>query len=167
MQDLIGFNMDHRIDLFQQYTAPFDTYFLSALVFVVEKTTNKSVPITGLAVGDPLNNFITSSVDTETKSNYTYDSGTGPTTVVVESRVLKATVERSMLAKAFTMCMLTVNWALTAGSVYITLVVANKRVTHRVTDAVPLVPVTVILTIPAIRALYVGSPPFGIFLGRS
>jgi hypothetical protein len=115
----------------------------------------------------PLNDFVTSSVDTETTSNYTYDSGTGPTTVVVESRVLKATVERSMLAKAFTMCMLTVNWALTAGSVYITLVVANKRVTQRVTDAVPLVPVTVILTIPAIRALYVGSPPFGIFLGRS
>ena len=61
--------------------------------------------------------------------------------------------------------MLTVNWALAAGSVYITLILANKR--KRVPDAVPLVPVTVVLTISAIRALYVGSPPFGIYIGRS
>jgi len=74
------------MDLFQQFRAPFDTYFLSALVFVVEKATNKSVPITRFAVGDPLNNFITSSVDMETKDNYTYDSGTGATTVLARSK---------------------------------------------------------------------------------
>ena len=106
--------------MFQQFIAPFDTYSLSALVFVVEKTTNKSVAITRSAVGGPLNNFITSSVDVETKSNYTYGFGTRSTTVAVESRALEATVGRSTLAQAFTICMLTVNWALTAGSVYIT-----------------------------------------------
>lgn len=37
-------------------------------------------------------------------------------------------------------CMLTVNWALTAGSVYITLIVANKR--EGMTDAVPLCQLT-------------------------
>lgn len=100
----------------------------------------------------------------ETKNNYTYDPETGATTVVVDSRALKVTMGRSMLAQAFKICMLTVNWALTPGSVYITLIVANKR--ERETDAVPLVPVTMILTIPAIRALYVGSPPFGIYIGR-
>lgn len=72
-------------------------------------------------------------------------------------------MKRSMLARAFTMCMLLVNWALTAGSVYITLIVAIRK--ERVNDAVPLVPVTAVLTVPAIRALYVGSPPFGIFIG--
>ena len=148
MQDLIGFSMDHRIDLFQQFLAPFDTYFLSALVFVVEKSTNKSAPITRFAVGDPPNNFVASSVDTETKSNYTYDSETGTTTVEVESRVLEATVKRSILARAFTMCMFLVNWALTTGSVYITLIVAIRR--ERVNDAVPLIPRTVVLAVPAI-----------------
>ena len=151
--------------MFQQFIAPFNTYSLSALVFVVEKTTNKSVAITRSAVGGPLNNFITSSVDVETKSNYTYDFGTRSTTVAVESRALEATVGRSTLAQAFTICMLTVNWALTAGSVYITFIVTIKR--ERETDAVPLVPVTVTLTIPAIRTLYVSSPPIGIYIGRS
>ena len=135
------------------------------VAIIGHSSTNKSVPITRFAVGDPVDNFITSSVDMETKSNYTYDSGTGATTVVVESRALEVRVRRSMLAQAFMLCMLLVNWALTAGSIYITYTVVNKR--GSMTDAILLVPVTVILTIPVIRALYVGSPPFGIYIGRS
>lgn len=89
MQELIGFSMDHRIDSFQELAVPFDTYFISALVFVVEKATNKSLPITKFAVADPQNNFVTSSVEMETRNNFTYDSGSGVITVEVESRALR------------------------------------------------------------------------------
>ena len=36
-----------------------------------------------------------------------------------------------------------------------------------VNDTVLLLPVTLVLVIPALRRLYPGSPPFGIYLGRS
>jgi hypothetical protein len=55
------------------------------------------------------------------------------------------------------MCMWIVNWALTAGTVYITLEILTD--TEKMSDGVLAFPITMILTIPAIRALYVGTPP--------
>ena len=59
--------------------------------------------------------------------------------------------------------MFTINWVLTFCSVAIALVVLRRR--GEVKDGVAFLPVTVILSIPTIRSLYVGSPPFGISLG--
>jgi len=61
------------------------------------------------------------------------------------------------------MCSWIVNWALSAGTMYITLAIIVD--TQKVTDVVLALPITVILTVLAIRALYVGEPPFGILLG--
>ena len=46
---------------------------------------------------------------------------------------------------------------------YVTLAIAVNA--QKVTDVVLALLITVILTVPAIRALYVGEPPFGILLG--
>ena len=147
----------------QQLAAPFDTYVLDALVFVIDTATNRSVPIIKFAAADPLNNFVTRSTDSPTTSKFTYDSGEGPVTIEVESRVLELDIRRSVLSRAFTMCLWIVNWALTAATLYITLVIFVD--TKRMSDGVLALPITVVLTIPVIRGLYVGAPPFGILLG--
>ena len=159
------FYVDHSLDIVSMDAVPFDSYVSSALLLVIEKATNKSVPIVTFAAGEGPDNFAVSSFDMETKSNYTYDSGAGPTTAEVESRVIRITVERSQLARAFTICMMIVGSALAIGSTYLTILVFFEG--DGVDRAVLLLPVTIILTIPALRALYPGSPPFGIFIGKS
>ena len=147
----------------QQLAAPFDTYILNAFVFVIDPATNRSVPIIRFGAADPLNNFVTFFTDSPTTSKFTYHGGEGPVTVDVESRALELDIRRSVLSRAFTMCLWIVNWALSAGTMYITLaIVVNAQ---KVTDVVLALPITVILTVPTIRALYVGEPPFGILLG--
>ena len=147
----------------QQLTAPFDDYVLNAFAFAIDKATNESVHITRFTAADPLNNFITFARDTETVNEFTYETGNGEVTIQVESRALEVRVHRSVLAQAFTMCMLLVNWALTIGSLYITLVMLVRR--EKMSEAVLALPITVVLTIPVIRSLFIGSPPFGILLG--
>ena len=146
---------------------PFDIYFATAFAFVVEKATNKTVPIILFAACEGSDNFVVSSEAAEkpVKNNYTYDPGTGPTTIEVDTSVIYVTAKRTQLAQAFTIYLLLINWALTIGSTYVTLVVVVRR--KRVHEGVLLLPVTLVLTIPTLRGLYAGSPPFGIYLGRS
>ena len=147
----------------QQLAAPFDDYVLNAFAFAIDKATNESVRITRFTTADPLNNFVTVSRDTETVNEFTYETENGAVTIQAESRALEVRIHRSILAQAFTMSMLLVNWALTVGSLYITVVMLVKR--ERMSEAVLALPITVVLTIPVIRALFIGSPPFGILLG--
>ena len=179
MQDVINFQMEHQMGVYsasiyfpvkrrrhlfdQQLTAPFDDYILNAFVFVIDKATNKSVYITRFAAADPLNNFVTFSRDVETTNKFAYETANGTVIVDIESRAVVVTISRSTLSRSFTMCMLLMNWALTVGTLYITLVMIVRR--EKMSDAVLALPITVVLTIPAIRALFVGSPPFGILLG--
>ena len=165
MNILNAFDVDHSIDYPDPFMFPFDTYSLNALAFAVEKATNKSVPIIKFATGYRNGDFFVSSSDTQTKSNYTHDSGAGPTTVEVDSNTIRMVAKRSKLARAFTVCLLLINSTLAFGAIYVTLAVVLAHET--VDSGVLLLPVTIILTIPALRSLYVGSPPFGIFIGRS
>ena len=157
------FNVDHTLEYTSRRTVPFDVYGYVASVFVIENATNKSVPILTFAAGDGPDDVVLSSVEHQTNNAWTYDPGTGPTTVVVESRVIQILMKRSQLAQAFTMCLLLINGALTAGSIYVTLLVIVKR--EGVNDGLLLLPITTVLTIPALRSLYVGSPQFGIYIG--
>ena len=160
-----GFRERHDIDYLNTNMVPFEVYSLSVLVFAIEKGTNKSVPIVIVSAGQAPDNFHVSCVGMETTATYTYDSGTGPTTIGVDSQTVYIQVKRSRSAQALTMCLFLVNWALTTGSIYIVLLVVFGG--EDVNEAVLLLPITVILTIPAPRSLYPGSPPFGIFIGKS
>ncbi|KAF9644675.1 hypothetical protein BDM02DRAFT_3190381 [Thelephora ganbajun] len=176
IQSLMSFGMEHQLNAYpasiyfpatktrhlldQQLTAPFDRYVLSAFVFVIDTATNQSVSITRFASADPLNHFITHFTDAPTTNKFTYDAGRGPATVDVESRALELDVRRSLRSRGFTMCMWVINWALTSGTVYITLVVLVN--TEKMSDGVLALPITVILTIPTIRGLYVGTQPFDV-----
>ena len=157
--------MNHVMNYYDPSMVPFDDYYVAVNAFVIEKETNKPVPIVAFGACEGADDFFISSVEGQAKINYTYDPGTGPTTMEVDSSVTSLTVKRSHLAQAFTMCLLIINWALAIGSTYITLAVVIRR--ERVHEGVLLLPVTLVLTIPTLRGLYVGSPPFGIYFGRS
>ena len=142
---------------------PLDNYDFTAFVFVVEKATNKSIPITTFAVGDAEpGDYSTTSETTQSINSFTYDADNGTITVEVESYTTLVNVKHSTRARALTFSMFGINWALTLCSLAITMIVANKK---EVKDGIALLPITVILSIPVIRSLYIGSPPFGILFG--
>jgi hypothetical protein len=138
----------------QPILAPFDDYVLDVEAFVIDASTNQSLPILKLSAADPTDNFYGyDQFDWDTESSF---NGTR-----VSSRHLSMRVKRSFLSKIFTMILFMVNWLLTAGSVHITLVSAVRH--EELGEGVLLLPITVILTIPALRQLYVDSPPFGVY----
>jgi len=139
----------------QPILAPYDDYVLDVEAFVIDTATNQSLPILKLSAADPTDNFYADrQVDWDTER--TFNGGRVP------SRHMTMRVKRSFLSKIFTIILLLVNWFLTAGCLRITLlsVVGHKDMG----EGVLLLPITVILTIPALRQLYVGSPPFGVYL---
>ncbi|KAJ7489603.1 hypothetical protein B0H11DRAFT_1912613 [Mycena galericulata] len=73
-------------------------------------------------------------------------------------------VKRSLLAKVFTVTLFFINWGLVACVCYITIVAWISR-DRKAGQWVLAIPVTIILTIPGLRALFVGNPSFGILFG--
>jgi len=164
LDTLVGFSTFHLIDYLDANMAPFDAYPFNVSVFAIEKATNEPVPILALTAGQTPDNLYVSSVEAETTSNYTYDSETGPTTINIHSKIAHIKLKRTRFAQALTMCLFLINWALTVGSIYIVFAIFRREGTD---DAVLLLPITIILTIPILRSLYPGSLPFGIFIGES
>ncbi|KAF9643625.1 hypothetical protein BDM02DRAFT_3263997 [Thelephora ganbajun] len=162
LHSLFSFGNEHSIEIGDQYHTPFDSYTFSAFVFAIERDTNKSIPITSFLVGDtgPAD-FTTTSSWVPSVNKFTNDTQAGSTIVEVESSTLFAEIRHSTRAQALTISMFAINWVLTLCSMVITSIVFNWW--GEVRDGVALLPVTIILSIPAIRNLYVGSPPFGVF----
>ena len=144
-----------------QYAAPFDVYYLSVVVSVVEKVTNELVPIIKVAVDSQVQNVNVISVREGVLVNL-YDPGTGQI-VEAESHMAHIEARRSLFARAFTICLLVINWGLASVSAWVTMAVYFRR--EKPGDAVLLFPLTLAVTIPALRSLYVGSPPYGILIG--
>ena len=169
VRDQPTFTIEHRIAGYgkwgsaERLMAPFDHYAFHAIAFAIDPTTNRSVRVATFAVTDTLGDFVVRSHDAAATSKFAYDSGDGPATMEIESRVLQAKIKRSAIAKAFTSCLFFVNWSLTVGSVYITVLVALGRL--RANSMIAGLPFSALLTIPAIRSLYSASPPLGISIG--
>ena len=157
--------MKHSINHLNSYMAPFDAYSLDISALVVGKDKNTSMPIATLMVGQAPDNFRVSSAEVKTTGKYTYNSGTQSITLEAPSKLVYIDVRRSGFAHVLTLCLFLINWALTIGSVYIVLLVVIRK--EGLNDAILLLPVTIVLIIPALRGLYAGSPPFGIFIGKS
>ena len=163
--DMISFDKEHRVETGDRWCTPFDHYGFTASAFAVESATNRSVPIT-LAVGNAgpgdLSDFTTRCQTIPTRTVFTYDVGIGPATVEVESYTTFAEVKRTARARALTLSMFAINWVLALFSVAVAMSLVLKK---NVKEGFAFLPVTIILSIPGVRSLYVGSPPFGIFLG--
>jgi hypothetical protein len=158
---LYSFNMDHVIESGAQYICPRDSYNFEAFVFAVESATNKSVPVLAFEIGTFGSGDFASRSEVTTSTSWFYD---GLTTMEVESNTLFASIRRSVAAQALTYSMFAINWVLAISSI-LTTSVAFQWGEGAGNFGITLLPVTLILTIPAIRNIYVGSPPFGIFLG--
>ena len=151
---LSTFESNHTISYFDKDSVPFDGLLFTASIVVIDKATNKSLPIIAFEVTDLANYFVISSSDSSTTGGVLDDSGW-----------MWFEAKRSIFARAFTMCMFLINWALTMGSVYITILVVALR-KEKIDAAFLLLPVTIVLTVPTLRGLYVGSPPFGVYIGK-
>ena len=143
---------------------PFERYSFLASAFAIDPITNSSVQIAKFGIIDTLNDIVIRSYDAADTSNFTYESGGGLVTVEVESRALRAEIERSVIAKAFAVCLFTGNWAMTVSSVYTTaLVVTDKLEANSVIAALPF---SALLAIPTIHSLYASSPTSGSSIGK-
>ena len=144
---------------------PFDSHITGTAMLAINTTTNTSTPIL-FSLNSLIQNFnVEGGENYPEQSNLTYDPGTGPIAAAFLPSSVDITVTRSTLSRAFTICLFIVNWALTSVSVWVTTVIYFKG--EKPPDAILVFPLTVVVTIPALRNLYVGSPPFGIFIGMS
>jgi len=164
------FAMDHQFDKHgkwdptQDLMVPFERYGFHASAFVIDPLTNKSIQLAMFGVADTLNNYIIRSYDTAGTTKFTYESEDGPATTEVESRVLRAEIERSAIAKAFVICLFLGNWVATVSSVYTTaLVVFGKLEANSMIAALPF---STLVVIPTIRSLYISSSPLGFSVGK-
>jgi len=163
LNEFVTFSTEHKIDFGEpEYNAPNDWYSFTAFTFVIERDTNKSAPITyfDLANSGAGDFSVQSEPDGVPSSNeFTYN---GSTTVEVDSYTLYPTIRRSKRGKALTFFMFAINWMMALCSMITTSIIFDQA--GGVRDGIALLPITVILVIPAIRNLYPGAPPFGIFL---
>jgi hypothetical protein len=81
----------------------------------------------------------------------------------VQVYTIKLSISLSSVARAFSIVLFAVNWGLALIVMFMTisLVVEKNRNNAQIPDSVLAMPVTIILTIPALRALFIGNPPFG------
>ncbi|KAF9785344.1 hypothetical protein BJ322DRAFT_826777 [Thelephora terrestris] len=157
------FNTELDVLYSDQYYFPEDECDFGAMIFVLDKATNNSVPIIHLSVeSSGPGDYSTESTFSNVSLKIVNDAGSSPTAEWVQAFYIDVNIIRSLRARAITYSMFMINWILTFCSIITTSVMFNRR--GEVKDSVALVPITVILTIPAIRSLYVGSPPYGVYL---
>ena len=148
----------------KNYYAPFVRYKFVAFVFVIDKATNKSIPIIGFIIDDPgPTNFKTLYNDTPARNNFTYNAATGPVTAEVESHIMTGEIVYSFHATALIFFMFLLCWALCLWSMHIARTVSKRGLEAK--DGATFLPITLIFSVPTIRSLYLGSLPFGVFLG--
>lgn len=140
----------------QQYSYPFETYYLSTNFIALSSDTNASLPILSLSPLDSTDSFWPALVTQHaTVINAT---SAGATDSPAPGRHVRIMFRRTTLTQFFVIAMLAVNWGLTLVVVYITVSAANGR---EVSESILVLPLSVILTIPSLRALWVDAPTLG------
>jgi hypothetical protein len=135
-----------------QYGFPWDVYFLTTVFIAVDHENNATLPILKLAPVDSANDFLPDFTDSPATSHF---NGTTDT----PSRTVSLTLRRTPLVKAFNLTIYAVNWLLAVMVLFITVVAFHGK--KKMPEVLLLLPVTVILIVPSLRALMVDSPAFG------
>jgi hypothetical protein len=136
-----------------EYIFPWDQYTLTTVFLAIGHENNATLPILRVVPVDFADNFSPNVMDSPATSHF---NGTTD----APSRTVSLTLTRTPLAKSFILTIYAVNWLLTVMVLFIT-VGAFRLDEKRVPDALLALPVTVILIVPSLRALMVGSPEFG------
>lgn len=128
------------------------------MALVNPRNVSEEIPIIHITATDLSNNFLPNdqSEIPITQTVVTLDGSLRS----LSGRVVNVRFDRNPTTKTFVMIIFFVNWALTIVVFHITvLTLVSRDVT--VSDGVLVLPVTVILTIPALRSLFVENPSFG------
>jgi hypothetical protein len=143
----------------QQYAYPFDIYYLESGLLALHRDTNASVPILDIDPVDSVANFAVPQI----QHTHGIDvlSPTDNATVVA-ARYFTIRVQRNLLTKFFVMMLSIVNRALTGTVLYIIVAVDHGKAMN---SPILVLPLGVVLTIPALRVLWLGAPGFSILLG--
>ncbi|KAJ7836704.1 hypothetical protein B0H13DRAFT_1912907 [Mycena leptocephala] len=152
----------------QQFIYPFDDYesrntFVALTPSADGSSSNATfLPILNVAAVDAAETFVPSYnfLAPVPNARVKFDGAE-----IDKAYVFMLTVRRSRLAQAFTISIFVVNWGLVVCVMYITLVAWTSK-DQKAGDWALAAPVTIILTIPGLRTLFVGNPPFGILFGK-
>jgi len=162
--------MNHQLDKHGKWDAtqdlmvPFEHYSFQASAFAIDPLTNNSVKIATFGILDTLGDFFIRSYDAVDTTKFTHESEDGLVTTEVESRVLRAEIERSAIAKVLVICLFLGNWAATVSSVYTTVLVVFRKL--EANSMIAALPFSALVVVPTIRSLYTSSPPLGSSVGK-
>ncbi|THU91447.1 hypothetical protein K435DRAFT_863431 [Dendrothele bispora CBS 962.96] len=148
----------------QTYLALSPTSGPGNVSFSDNTTTFQAVPILGMTVLDATNSFVPAISVHPPVPNIQFLLPNG--TQTDGAYMLTTTIKYSLLAIVFVLMIFIVNWILTLLVLGITIGVVYRQ-RHgggREDPSVLLFPITVIFSIPQLRALFVGDPEFGILL---
>jgi len=132
---------------------PLDVWYHRTVFMALDHSTGEPLPILRLAPVDFADDFLPYIIaEIQTVSN----NGTSD----LSSRVVKTKFRRTGLSIAFNFIIMAVNWLLTIAVLFSSLI-AFRLKQSTMPESLLLLPITVILTIPALRVLMIGSPTFG------
>lgn len=135
----------------QRITYPFDTYQMTTVFAAFDNNTGEVLPIINLAPIEQANNLVPRHHDVPA-------TVLGPNGTMVMARSSHVSFDRPALLMSFVVILFVVNWALTAAVVYVLILVGWGR---DVSEGVLVLPISVIIMLPALRALWVDAPLFG------
>ena len=129
-------------------------------MLALHRDTNASIPILNIDPVDSVDNF-----SPHILGRFGVNvSSPADNASLVDARYLSMRFRRILLTKFFVMTLFIVNWFLTGAVLYITIAADHGK---PMDASILVLPLSVVLTIPALRALWAGAPAFGILLGTS
>jgi hypothetical protein len=135
-----------------QFGFPWDQYHVTTSFIAVNHESNATLPIVAIVPSEAAGGLFTDYSTYHTKS---YFNGTAD----IPGQSVFFMLRRTFVVKTFVMTIFLVNWMLVAMIMFITVVAfCGKR---QMPEGLLLLPVTIILTVPSLRALMVDSPAFG------
>ena len=143
-----------RINTDQAYYYPFDIFYMETHIVAINlnDTNFSAIPINSIGFAGYSNNMVPYVTNLATTTIF---NGT-----TVTSRYALLTLVRTNLSIVFVLVILVVNWGLTLMVVYVTMVALFAK-NLEIPDGIVALPISVILTLTGLRALFVDSPPFG------
>ncbi|CAL1704824.1 unnamed protein product [Somion occarium] len=140
----------------QEFAYPFDGYQMETTFIARDSDTGQTLPILGARIVSSTNNM--NFFLRYDRATVQYNTTSGETS---SSRTMELALGRNGFTKAFVVTLFIVNWALTAVCAYITI---SATVGDNLSESIVVLPLSVILTIPALRALWIDAPAFGLLL---
>ncbi|KAH8833326.1 hypothetical protein DL96DRAFT_1552302 [Flagelloscypha sp. PMI_526] len=142
---------------------PFTRYELTHNFLVIDSSTNTSIPVLNAAIVTASDSYIPYKTRSSEFAGSGFKIPWSTNGAKAETYSAKLSFTLSTIAKFFSVALFTINWSLALLVLFMTVLflVRIGQVGGGLPESVMVVPVTIIVTIPALRALFIGNPPFG------